>query len=97
MSRTFKKETVDDILYESFLCEEAQPPKPCLADIIFLVDTSLEGNSKEIFSRWSGIEGKKQGIKEISQSLNLTVKETMSLLSGAKRTLRNKAKETRDA
>jgi hypothetical protein len=47
---------------------------------------------KEIFLRWSGLKGKKQGIKKICEDLKLTRKETMSHLSSAKRTLRKKAK-----
>jgi RNA polymerase sigma factor (sigma-70 family) len=73
-------------------CEEDYK-KPCLADLIILANDNLKDIEKDIFLRWSGLAGKKEGVKKISEELNLTRKETMSYLSSAKRTLRKKAKE----
>jgi RNA polymerase sigma factor (sigma-70 family) len=77
------------------VCEEYEEEarKPCLADLAELAESTLKSSEKEIFLRWSGLKGKKQGVKKIGEDLNLTRKEIMCHLSSAKRTLRNKAKE----
>ena len=76
-------------------CEdyEEETRKPCLADLAVLAEATLKSSEKEIFLRWSGLKGKRQGVKKIGEDLNLTRKEIMCHLSSAKRTLRNKAKE----
>lgn len=84
----YKPSDVDELLID----EENDNNKPCLADLIILANKNLQDTEKEIFLRWSGLKGKKQGIKRISEELKLTRKETMSHLSSAKRTLKNKAK-----
>tara|TARA_R110000824_G_scaffold352759_1_gene539851 strand:- start:288 stop:1046 length:759 start_codon:yes stop_codon:yes gene_type:complete len=80
---------------EVLTCEdyEEETRKPCLADLAVLAEATLKSSEKEIFLRWSGLKGKKQGVKKIGEDLNLTRKEIMCHLSSAKRTLRNKAKE----
>jgi len=70
--------------------------KPCMADLEYLVSTVLDDPAKDIFVRWSGICGKKEGITKISEDLKLTVKETMSHLSSAKRQLRAQAKKEKE-
>jgi RNA polymerase sigma factor (sigma-70 family) len=84
----FNPSEVDEFL----MTEEEDSKKPCLADLIILANNNLYDIEKEIFLRWSGLKGKKQGIKKICEDLELTRKETMSHLSSAKRTLRKKAK-----
>ena len=84
----YKPSDVDELLID----EENDNNKPCLADQIILANNNLQDTEKEIFLRWSGLKGKKQGIKRISEELKLTRKETMSHLSSAKRTLKNRAK-----
>ena len=82
---------------ETLVCEEdyeEEIRKPCLADLAVLAEATLKSSEKEIFLRWSGLKGKKQGVKKIGEDLNLTRKEIMCHLSSAKRTLRNRAKET---
>jgi len=76
-------------------CEdyEEETRKPCLADLAVLAEATLKNSEKEIFLRWSGLKGKRQGVKKIGEDLNLTRKEIMCHLSSAKRTLRNEAKE----
>ena len=87
-----KRLTPDDV--DSFVFyEEEQYKKPCLADLLCLAKNNLQDIEQDIFIRWSGLEGKRQGVKSISQELNITRKQTMSYLSSAKRTLRNKAKQ----
>ena len=84
----YKPSDVDDLLID----EDSDNNKPCLADLVILANNNLQDMEKEIFLRWSGLKGKREGIKKISEELKLTRKETMSHLSSAKRTLRNRAK-----
>jgi RNA polymerase sigma factor (sigma-70 family) len=76
--------------------EEDKIHKPCVADLEVLVAKVLKQPEKDIFLRWSGINGKKEGVTKISKDLKLTVKETMSHLSSAKRSLKKQANEERD-
>jgi len=71
--------------------------RPCMADLELLVSNFLDEPEKDIFSRWSGMRGKKEGVTKISEDLNLTIKETMSYLSAAKRRLRTQAKKERES
>lgn len=73
--------------------EEQTDHRPCMADLESLVSNVLDDPAKDIFVRWSGIRGKKQGVTKISEDLNLTIKETMSYLSTAKRQLKTQAKK----
>ena len=73
--------------------EENKIHKPCMADLELLVGKALQQPERDIFIRWSGICGKKEGVTKISEDLKLTVKETMSHLSSAKRSLKKLAKE----
>jgi len=77
--------------------EEQAPNKPCMADLELLVSNVLDDPAKDIFVRWSGMLGKKQGVTKISEDLNLTIKETMSHLSSAKRQLKMQAKKERES
>ena len=88
----FSPEDIGELpTYEDY---EEETRKPCLADLAVLAEATLKSSEKEIFLRWSGLKGKRQGVKKIGEDLNLTRKEIMCHLSSAKRTLRNKAKET---
>lgn len=64
----------------------------CIADIINLANNNLSKADRKIFYMWSGIGHKKIGAKQISQKLNLTVKETMRIISLSKTTLKKAAK-----
>ena len=77
--------------------EEKHESKPCMADLELLVSNVLDDPAKDIFVRWSGMLGKKQGVTKISEDLNLTIKETMSHLSSAKRQLKTQAKKERES
>ena len=70
--------------------------KPCIADLELLAAKVLKQPERDIFLRWSGIVGKKEGVTKISQDLKLTIKETMSHLSSAKRSLKKQATEERN-
>jgi RNA polymerase sigma factor (sigma-70 family) len=87
-----KRLTPDEVEFDLFF-EEEENKKPCLADLLYLANDNLQDIEQDIFIRWSGLKGKRQGVKSISQELNITRKETMSYLSSAKRTLRKKAKQ----
>ena len=76
--------------------DEDQVHKPCIADLELLVAKTLKQPERDIFLRWSGINGKKEGVTKISQDLKLTIKETMSHLSSAKRSLKRQATEERN-
>ena len=67
--------------------EDDYVKKPCIADLIDLAEEHLDNEHCEIFFRWSGIRHKKQGIKKISEDMNMSRKEAMSKLSFAKRQL----------
>ena len=73
--------------------EEQTTHHPCMADLECLVSNVLDEPAKGIFVRWSGMRGKKEGVTKISEDLNLTIKETMSHLSAAKRKLKTQAKK----
>jgi RNA polymerase sigma factor (sigma-70 family) len=77
--------------------EEQSQNKPCMADLELLVSNVLDDPAKDIFVRWSGMLGKKQGVTKISEDLNLTIKETMSHLSSAKRQLKTQAKKEKES
>tara|TARA_R110002051_G_scaffold32786_6_gene73994 strand:- start:3451 stop:4218 length:768 start_codon:yes stop_codon:yes gene_type:complete len=76
--------------------QENKVHKPCMADLELLVGKALQQPARDIFIRWSGIGGKKEGVTKISEDLKLTVKETMSHLSSAKRSLKKLAREEKD-
>lgn len=69
----------------------------CIADIINLAKDNLSRLEQKVFYMWSGIGHKKTGAKQISQELNLTVKETMSIITTSKTTLRKAAKVLKNA
>ena len=48
------------------------PTKPCVGDLIDLIDSNLKGDQKTIFCLWAGIYKKKIGPKEIAKSIDKT-------------------------
>jgi len=90
----FSPTDIDSVLEAQ---EEPTVHKPCVADLEILVANVLTGPAKDIFVRWSGMLGKKQGVTKISEDLNLTIRETMSYLSSAKRQLKAQAKQDRES
>jgi len=72
--------------------EEEAVHKPCMGDLIDLINTNLKGDQKTIFCLWAGINGKKIGPKEIAHSLGKTEKDVYNTIYGAKRILSRAAK-----
>ena len=69
------------------------PTKPCMADLVNLIDTNLAGDQKNIFCLWAGINSKKIGPKEIARSLGKTEKYVYDNIYSAKRILSKAAQE----
>tara|TARA_R110002020_G_C16177217_1_gene764501 strand:+ start:102 stop:881 length:780 start_codon:yes stop_codon:yes gene_type:complete len=73
--------------------EDTLPTKPCMADLVNLINNNLTGDQKNIFCLWAGIDSKKIGPKEIARSLGETEKYVYDNIYGAKRILSKAAKE----
>tara|TARA_Y100001951_G_scaffold103029_1_gene110954 strand:- start:301 stop:1071 length:771 start_codon:yes stop_codon:yes gene_type:complete len=73
--------------------EEESVKKPCIGDLISLINTNLKGDQKTIFCLWAGINKKKIGPKEIAISLGKTEKYVYDNIYNAKRTLSRAAKK----
>ena len=69
--------------------------KPCLGDLIDLIDTALEGDQKIIFCLWAGIYKKRIGPKEIAKSLVKSEKYVYDNIYSAKRILSRAAKKVK--
>ena len=77
--------------------EEVVEKKPCIGDLIGLINEHLYGDQKEIFCMWAGVESKKVGPKEIASSLGKTEKYVYDNIYSAKRILTRAAKGNQDA
>ena len=75
--------------------EDMSDQKPCVADLIELVDTVLEGDQKTIFGRWAGLKNKKMGVKDIADYLGRTQQYVYDNLKAAQRLLKQSAKESK--
>ena len=73
--------------------EDSFPTKPCMADLVNLIDTNLVGDQKNIFCLWAGIDSKKIGKKEIAMSLGKTEKYVYDSIKKATRILSKAAQE----
>ena len=86
-------EHTKNIHNEELCCEEENvEPKPCLGDLVDLVELHLSGDQKSIFCLWAGLNQKKKGVKEISSSLKQTPKYVYDNIKSAQRILRHAAK-----
>jgi len=65
--------------------------KPCIGDLINLVNDYLDGEQKTIFCQWAGINRKKIGKKQIAKSLNQTEQYVYDNIKGATRILSSAA------
>tara|TARA_R110000824_G_scaffold30879_1_gene101074 strand:+ start:123 stop:920 length:798 start_codon:yes stop_codon:yes gene_type:complete len=80
-------------LPNSFVTSVEEPvKKPCVGDLISLINTNLTGDQKTIFCLWAGINKKKVGPKEIAISLGKTEKYVYDNIYNAKRILSKAAK-----
>lgn len=88
--------STDNVNSDDFFNDEEEVfTKPCIADLVSLVDQSLPENQKTIFSFWSGISKKKMGIKEIAKYLRVTPQYVYDNLKAAQRTLKRIARENK--
>ncbi|HAT64549.1 MAG TPA: hypothetical protein DCS66_08090 [Flavobacteriaceae bacterium] len=71
------------------------PTKPCVGDLIDLINNNLDGDQKTIFCLWAGIYKKKIGPKEIAKSIDKTEKYVYDNIYSAKRILSRIAKKAR--
>jgi predicted transcriptional regulator len=81
-----------DSLSQLIVEDEPTSHKPCVGDLISLINTNLEGDQKTIFCLWAGVNSKKIGPKEIARSLGKTEKYVYDTIYGAKRILSRAAK-----
>ena len=77
---------------DSHSSTEQKSYNPCLGDLIALVNNNLNGEQKNIFCQWAGINRKKVGKKQIAQSLGKTEKYVYDNIKSATRILSNAAK-----
>jgi len=88
--------STDNINSDDFFSEEEEGEKrPCIADLVSLVENHLPSNQKTIFSCWAGISKKKMGIKEIAKYLRVTPQYVYDNLKAAQRTLKRIARENK--
>ena len=84
-------------LTDGLIIEEAQEShRPCLGDLINLINTVLRGDQKTIFSMWSGINQKRIGPKEIAKSLGKSEKYVYDNIYSAKRILSRTVKKVKN-
>ena len=88
--------STENINSDDFFSEEDEAEKkPCIADLVSLVESHLPTNQKTIFSCWAGISKKKMGIKEIANYLSVTPQYVYDNLKAAQRTLKRIARENK--
>ena len=66
--------------------------KPCVGDLISLINENLAGDQKTIYCMWTGINSKKTGKKQIAISLSKTEKYVYDSIKSATRILSNVVK-----
>jgi len=88
--------STDNINSDDFFAdEEEMEKKPCIADLVSLIENHLPSNQKTIFSFWAGISKKKMGVKEIAKYLRVTPQYVYDNLKAAQRTLKRIARENK--
>ena len=73
--------------------EQEVEKKPCLGDLIELINNNLTGDQKTIFCMWSGVFKKRIGPKQIAKSLGKSEQYVYDNIYGAKRILSRIAKK----
>ena len=66
---------------------EQEVTKPCIADLVSLINQHLQGDQRRIFCLWSGIFSKKIGPKAIANLLDKTEQYVYDNIYSAKRIL----------
>ena len=87
-----KVNTLEPLLNYDELDSEESVQKPCMADLVSLINDNLRGDQKKIFCLWAGVHSKKIGPKEIAISLGKTEQYVYDNIYGAKRILSRAAK-----
>lgn len=67
--------------------------KPCMGDLIELINRNLSGDHKTIFCLWAGISKKKMGPKAIAQSIGKSEQYVYNSIYSSKRILSRLAKK----
>lgn len=86
------KNKFEENLVQNPIVEEETQVKPCIGDLVHLMNTSLNTEQKTIFCLWAGISRKKIGPKEIAQSLDVTEQYVYDTIYASKRILSRAAK-----
>ena len=76
---------------------EGEYAKPCMGDLIELINNNLNGEQKNIFCQWAGINRKKIGKKQIAESLGKTEQYVYDNIKSATRVLSNAVKVIQNA
>ena len=71
--------------------------RPCIGDLINLVNNNLNGEEKAIFCQWAGINRKKIGKKQIAESLGKTEQYVYDIIKSSTRILSRAAKVSQNA
>ena len=71
--------------------------KPCMGDLIELINNNLNPEQKNIFCQWAGINRKKIGKKQIAESLGKTEQYVYDNIKSATRVLSNAVKVIQNA
>ena len=87
-----KVNTLEPLLNYDELDSEESVQKPCMADLVSLINDNLRGDQKKIFCLWAGVHSKKIEPKEIAISLGKTEQYVYDNIYGAKRILSRAAK-----
>ena len=75
--------------------ESETATKPCVGDLIDLINNNLDGDQKTIFCLWAGVHKKKIGPKEIAKSIDKTEQYVYNNIYSAKRLLSRIAKKAK--
>ena len=87
---------VEDVKKSTDYTDELETlTKPCVGDLIDLINNNLKGDQKTIFCLWAGIHKKKIGPKEIAKSIDKTEQYVYNNIYSAKRLLSRIAKKAK--
>ena len=89
--------SIEEKAVQKFTNNEENYVKPCIGDLVQLVNDNLNGEQKSIFCQWAGIDRKKIGKKQIAESLGKTEQYVYDNIKGATRILSSAAKVLQNA
>ena len=82
---------------ESTNNQEENITKPCVGDLLDLINNNLNTEQRLIFCQWAGVNRKKIGKKQIAESLGKTEQYVYDNIKNATRILSNAAKVLQNA